>query len=410
MPRLKNYLPSYRKHKQSGQAIVTLTGRDFLLGPYGTEASHRQYDRLIAEWLNRGRQPLLEADAGVTVAELSARYWTYSKAKYVRRGQATAEQFKIKTALRHLLRLYEDHPASEFAPRHLKVVRQAMIDAGWARKYINQQVGVLVRLFKWGVTEGLLPPAVHAALALIDGLRRGETAAREKPRIRPVDDATVSATLPFLSPTVRAMVELQRATGMRPGELCTLRPCDLDRTNDVWEYLPADHKTAHRDQDRRVCIGPRGQDILRPFLLRPADAYCFSPIESADWHRTLRHEARKTPLSCGHVPGSHRKRRPKRVPRERYDVASYRRAIHRACDKAFAPPADIADDLAALANWRSDHRWSPHRLRHSMGTQVRKEFSLEHSKAVLGHASLNTTGIYSELDHLRAVEVARRIG
>ena len=58
MPRLKNSVPKYRQHKQSGQAIVTLNGRDFLLGHYGTKASGAKYDRLIAEWLDRGRQPI----------------------------------------------------------------------------------------------------------------------------------------------------------------------------------------------------------------------------------------------------------------------------------------------------------------------------------------------------------------
>jgi hypothetical protein len=43
---LKNSLPKYRKHKQSGQAIVTLSGTDFLFGPHGTAASRREYDRL----------------------------------------------------------------------------------------------------------------------------------------------------------------------------------------------------------------------------------------------------------------------------------------------------------------------------------------------------------------------------
>jgi hypothetical protein len=32
MPRLRTGVPKYRKHKQSGQAIVTLNGRDYLLG------------------------------------------------------------------------------------------------------------------------------------------------------------------------------------------------------------------------------------------------------------------------------------------------------------------------------------------------------------------------------------------
>ncbi len=182
MPRLKNRLPSYRRHKQSGQAIVTLSGQDFLLGPFGTQASRREYDRIVAEWLGRGRQPLVETDAGLDIAELSARYWAYATAKYVRRGKRTAEQFKVKTALQHLLRLYENSLAADFAPVHLKVVRQAMIDSGWARKYVNQQVGVLVRMFKWAAVEGLLPPSIHASLALVDGIRRGETTARRLQR------------------------------------------------------------------------------------------------------------------------------------------------------------------------------------------------------------------------------------
>jgi hypothetical protein len=39
MPRLVNRSPSYRKHKASGQAVVTIGGRDVYLGPYGTKAS-----------------------------------------------------------------------------------------------------------------------------------------------------------------------------------------------------------------------------------------------------------------------------------------------------------------------------------------------------------------------------------
>jgi integrase len=206
------------------------------------------------------------------------------------------------------------------------------------------------------------------------------------------------------------MIELQLATGMRPGELCILRPGDVDRSGEVWEYVPAEHKTAHHEHERLICIGPRGQDILRPYLLRAADAYCFSPKESAAWHRSQRHEARKTPLSCGNVPGSNVKRKPKRSPRDRYDVAAYRRAIHRACDDAFPVPEDIAGDPAAVEKWQSDHRWSPHQLRHSMATRVRKEFDLEAAKAVLGHSAANISGIYAEIDRQRAVEVAKRIG
>jgi len=48
--------PAYRKHKASGQAVVTIDGRDVYLGPYGTDASYREYDRILAEWLANGRR------------------------------------------------------------------------------------------------------------------------------------------------------------------------------------------------------------------------------------------------------------------------------------------------------------------------------------------------------------------
>jgi hypothetical protein len=44
MPRLSKSLPSYRKHRASGQAVVNLNGRDYYLGPYGTKASKLEYD------------------------------------------------------------------------------------------------------------------------------------------------------------------------------------------------------------------------------------------------------------------------------------------------------------------------------------------------------------------------------
>ncbi len=38
MPLLINSTPKYHRHKRSGQAIVTLNGRDFYLGPVGHES------------------------------------------------------------------------------------------------------------------------------------------------------------------------------------------------------------------------------------------------------------------------------------------------------------------------------------------------------------------------------------
>jgi hypothetical protein len=42
-------IPTYRLHKPSGQAVVTISGRDHYLGNYGAVTSRAEYDRLIAE-------------------------------------------------------------------------------------------------------------------------------------------------------------------------------------------------------------------------------------------------------------------------------------------------------------------------------------------------------------------------
>ena len=51
MPRLKYRVPSYRRHKVTGQAVVTLAGKDHYLGSYGTPESRENYQRLVSEWL-----------------------------------------------------------------------------------------------------------------------------------------------------------------------------------------------------------------------------------------------------------------------------------------------------------------------------------------------------------------------
>jgi len=66
-------VPSYRRHKPSGQAVVTLNGRDIYLRPWNTRASRTEYDRLIGEWL-AGARCLPTLQSSLTVAELAIAY------------------------------------------------------------------------------------------------------------------------------------------------------------------------------------------------------------------------------------------------------------------------------------------------------------------------------------------------
>ena len=80
------------------------------------------------------------------------------------------------------------------------------------------------------------------------GLQKGRTPARETEPVVPVSDEVVEKTLPILPEVVADMVRFQRLTGCRPGEVCILRPRDVDRSGEIWRYVPASHKTEHRDR------------------------------------------------------------------------------------------------------------------------------------------------------------------
>lgn len=48
-------VPQPVHHRAMGQARVRLNGRDFYLGPWGSEGAEARYERLIGEWLANGR-------------------------------------------------------------------------------------------------------------------------------------------------------------------------------------------------------------------------------------------------------------------------------------------------------------------------------------------------------------------
>ena len=128
---------------------------------------------------------------------------------------------------------------------------------------------------------------------------------------------SVEGTLPQLPAVVADMVRFQRLTGCRPGEVCSIRQMDVDRSAEVWLYRPEDRKTAHHDRERTIFIGPKAQSVLMPDLLRPADSFCFSPAEAEKQRLAELHAARVTPMNCGNKPGSNKVRHPKRRPGDR---------------------------------------------------------------------------------------------
>jgi integrase len=405
----RNRVPSYRLHKQSGQAVVTLSdglGRrhDVLLGEYDTAASRTEYARVVAEWEIAGRGLPPEKTGIPSVNEVILRYYQFAEGYYQKNGKPTSQVERVRRSLKFVKDLYGLRLATEFGPLGLKAVRAKMVEAGWVRRHINHCIGCIKRCFKWAASEELIPGAVAHALWSVEGLRRGRTAAKEHRPILPVEDAVVEATLPCMSPQVRAMVQLQRLAGMRPGELVLMRPCDLDRSGSTWLYRPECHKTEHHGIERVVFLGPLAQVIVRPFLFRDPGAYLFSPQEAMDaWH-TQQRAMRKSKVQPSQV--CRKKRRPKKQPHERYTSDSYARAVTYAITRANR-------GLLSVGPIRPGNyvpHWHPNQLRHAAATEARQRFGLEAAQVLLGHASADVTQVYAERNRNLAEKVASAIG
>jgi integrase len=260
--------------------VVTLSGRDVYLGKYDTDESREAYDRYLAEWLQNGRKLPPVAEVEPTVISLAAvmlAYLQYAETYYVKGGKPTTEINRIKYALRYAKRLYGKLPAEEFTPKKLKAVRVAMVEDGLTRNVVNGYVKIIQRMFRWAVSEELIPAESSHALGTVSGLRQGRSEARKSREVEPIENSVVEQTLPYCPPIVEDMLRFQRLTGARPIEICILRPCDVDRSGDVWTYQPESHKTQHLGKPRAIAIGPRAQTVLLRYLARDAQTYCFRP-------------------------------------------------------------------------------------------------------------------------------------
>ena len=70
------------------------------------------------------------------------------------------------------------------------------------------------------------------------------------------------------SPQHRDMVRVQRYIGGRPQDIHNMRFCDIDRSTEIWRYIPFTHKTQKLGKIRMLPIGPKAQAILKNYLDR----------------------------------------------------------------------------------------------------------------------------------------------
>jgi integrase len=346
------------------------------------------------------RDPKVEP---ITVAEVALAFLEWATGYY----GTSSELDTYKLVIRTLRADYGSTPAVDFGPLALKVVRLKMVEANLCRKEINRRVRMVVRIFRWAAGEEIIPAAVPVALKMVEGYRAGRSPAPDRPKKPLPSVADIRAVFPFVSQTVKAMIEVQLATGMRSGELVLLRPADIDRSEPVWKFTPPTHKTAHLGMVRTIALGPRAQAVLVAIVPSEPTTYYFNPRIAVENLNEAKRARRRTPLWPSHVEALRKKlrRNPKRTPAECYTSHSYHGAVHRGIELANARRAELAGE----GNF-DPLGWHPHQLRHLHATLVRKKFGLEAAQVVLGHARADVTQIYTERDGGLAVEVAAQLG
>lgn len=339
-----------------------------------------------------------------TVAELVQRFLAHARTYYIDplTRQPSREVANLKSAADLLQADYPLCRADEFGPAKFMALRTKLVDTvderrgketlrrvlksgetfneatmtrTFCRNYINQQMGRIKRIFRWGVTSQLVSPTIDHGLRAIPILKHTRTVARETERVTFVERAVVEATLPYLNSTVADLVRVLLKTGMRPGEAAIMRPCDLKTAADgEWEYRPSQHKCKHWGIERLVILRGKALDIVRRRLPKNTQEFVFSP-----------NDARREAWTDAPIrPGAH------------YNKATLAQAIRQGIKRANKADKKIPP-------------WHANQIRHLVATELREFEGLDVARSVLGHKSLGTTDIYAEVNRGQTSRGMRRM-
>jgi len=397
MPKLKNRAP--KQCRDGNQSFSWHNGKRYYHGTFGTSEAEENYRRFkIALLENPTLLPVQGNKVGdVLVSELATGFLTHIEPRTNK-----TDLWHFKRAIGFLAELYGGLPVNEFSPKKLMLVRSQMVRTGTlCRKTINKYIVKIRRIFKWGVVEEVVPPSVILALKAVEGLQKGEPETFDHASREDVPDAVIKRTLPFMSPTVAAMVQVQRLTGMRPSEVCRMAAGNIDRTRDpkLWYYVPEKHKTEEYIGKKAIPLGEPERELIAPYLegKKPTEAV-FSPRTAMQELNTERRTNRKTKISPSQ---QERDRQTAENPADRlgefYDRDSYRKAVEYAIRKGngVLPVEETIPD------------WTPYQLRHTAATETSRAVGKEKAKALLTHRSMRTIEIYDHSDLAVREELAR---
>jgi integrase len=345
------------------------------------EIAQNIWDRAVSNQENPGR---IE-----TIGELVSRYSAVIENIY---PETSNQPEDIKRSIA-LLDEMSEMLLDEFGPVKFRQVRQKLIDKGsLSARTINLRMTQIRGMFEWAVGYEIVHPHIPYALKQVKNLSQtspipGVKASKKR---ETVSLELVSRTIQQLTPTLGLMVQVQLLSGMRPNEVCLMRPCDIDMSGEIWLYKPAEHKTKYKGHDRVVALSAAVQDLISERVSRrEPEEYVFKPSDSV-------HEAKKLKQDS----------RSRKNDGDRYIASSYRRAVTRACKRVFeqAQKDNPESELKI-----EDFKWTPYQLRHTAATILRAELGdegLSAVQALLGQKSYDVAEHYARVNQDLAKKAA----
>lgn len=92
----------------------------------------------------------------------------------MKNGKQTSEVHCFRSALAIVLDLFPHIPAEEFTLKDLDACQARMVELGWKLSTVQKAMTRIVRLFKWGAKEKLVPVGVWNELKLRDPVLPGQ--------------------------------------------------------------------------------------------------------------------------------------------------------------------------------------------------------------------------------------------
>ena len=182
-PSKKLRVPKLSRHPKTGQAYVTWEKKRHYMGVWGKPETEERYRRFVAG-LAAPEGPVEQTATPpdqTVIVELCAAFLQHAQTWYVKDGEPTAQLGHVKLHIKILRDRYGSTPIADFGPLALQKIQRYLVAQGCTRPGVNSRVQGIRRIFKWGVSQELVPPSVYHALACVPGLRKGRTQAPECP-------------------------------------------------------------------------------------------------------------------------------------------------------------------------------------------------------------------------------------